>query len=152
MISDERIRHLIYRSCIYLDAEKFDEYLGLYTEEFEYKVTNYSREIRKTQEWMDVNRSELKGLLANIPLHFRLLGTFMRHATVYELIRSDGGKSVNTISYVTIYYTTPEGATNLWGIGRYYDLIDISGDEPLITNRNMALETREVGIGTHLPM
>ena len=150
-ISDDQIKNLIYKSCKTLDAEEFDDYLDLYAEEFEYKVTNFSREIQKGQEWMDVNRSELKGLLGNVPLHFRLLGSFMRHATVYDIERN-GADTAHALTYVTIYYTTPEGATSVWAVGRYYDVIDVSGDVPLIADRNMKLETREVGIGTHLPM
>ncbi|MCY4499281.1 MAG: nuclear transport factor 2 family protein, partial [Rhodospirillaceae bacterium] len=69
-ITDDQIRNLIHKSCRFLDAEEFDDYLDLYTEEFEYRITNYSREIRREQEWMDVNRGEMKGLLANVPLHF----------------------------------------------------------------------------------
>lgn len=150
-ISDDEIKNLIYKSCQLLDSEEFEEYLNLYTEYFEYKVTNYSPEIRKDQEWMDVNREELKGLLANVPLHFRLLGSFMRHATVYDIERN-GDDKVHALTYVTIYYTSAEGATNVWAIGRYHDVIDVSGATPLIADRNMKLETREVGIGTHLPM
>jgi methanesulfonate monooxygenase small subunit len=150
-ISDDQIKNVIYKSCSVLDAEDFDAYMDLYTEEFDYKVTNYSREIRKEQEWMDVNRAELKGLLANVPQHSRLLGSFMRHATVYEIERN-GADTANALTYVTIYYTTPEGATRVWAVGRYHDVIDVSGETPLIADRDMKLETREVGIGTHLPM
>tara|TARA_A100001037_G_C15151291_1_gene639412 strand:- start:3200 stop:3658 length:459 start_codon:yes stop_codon:yes gene_type:complete len=150
-ISDDQIKNLIYKSCRLLDAEEFDDYLDLYTEDFEYKVTNYSPEIKSDQEWMDANRAELKGLLANVPLHFRLLGSFMRHATVYDIERN-GADTANALTYVTIYYTTPEGATSVWAVGCYHDKIDVSGDTPLIADRNMKLETREVGIGTHLPM
>ena len=150
-ISDDQIKNLIYKSCKTLDAEEFDDYLDLYSEEFEYKVTNYSREIQKDQEWMDVNRSELKGLLGYVPLHFRLLGSFMRHATVYDIERN-GADAAHALTYVTIYYTTPEGATSVWAVGRYHDVIDVSGDAPLIADRELKLETREVGIGTHLPM
>ena len=150
-ISDDQIKNLIYKSCRTLDAEDFDAYLDLYAEDFEYKVTNYAREIRKEQEWMDVNRPEMKGLLANVPLHFRLLGSFMRHATVYDIERN-GADTAKAVTYVTIYYTTPEGATSVWAVGRYHDVIHISGQTPLIADRNLKLETREVGIGTHLPM
>ena len=150
-ITDDQIKNLIYKSCRVLDAEEFDAYLALYAEEFDYKVTNYSREIRKEQEWMDVTRAELKGLLANVPQHSRLLGSFMRHATVYEIERN-GADTAKALTYVTIYYTTPEGATRVWAVGRYHDVIDVSGESPLIADRDMKLETREVGIGTHLPM
>ena len=150
-VSDDQISRLIYKSCRALDSEDFDAYLALFSDDFEYRVSNYSREIRKEQEWMDVNREELKGLLANVPQHFRLLGTFLRHATIYDIERNGSG-SAKAVTYVTIYYTTPEGATRVWAVGQYHDVIDISGETPLIADRELKLETRELGIGTHLPM
>ncbi len=150
-ISDDQIAKLIYRSCRVLDAEEFDKYLELFAEEFDYRVSNFSREMRKEQDWLDVNRTELTNLLANVPQHSRVLGTFMRHATIYDIERN-GSDNANTVTYVTIYYTTPEGATDVWAVGRYHDVIDISGDAPLIADRELKLETREIGIGTHLPM
>tara|TARA_B100000676_G_scaffold138019_1_gene136641 strand:- start:1804 stop:1980 length:177 start_codon:yes stop_codon:yes gene_type:complete len=55
-ISDEQITRLVYRSCLRLDAEDFEAYLELFAPEFEYRISNYSVEIRKDQRWMDVNQ------------------------------------------------------------------------------------------------
>lgn len=151
VISDDQITRLIYQSCLVLDAEDFDAYLDLFAAEFEYRVSNYSFELRKDQDWMDVNRPELKGLLDNVDQHSRLLGRFARQANIYGIDRN-GADKADVTTFVTIYYTTPEGATSVFAVGKYLDLIDLSGDEPLIASREVRLETKELGIGTHLPL
>ena len=40
----------------------------------------------------------------------------------------------------------------MFAVGKYLDVIDLSGDAPLIASREVRLETKELGIGTHLPL
>ncbi len=150
-ISDEQITRLIYRSCLRLDAEDFEAYLDLFAPEFEYRISNYSVEIRKDQRWMDVNQDEYKALLESIPLHSKPLGTFARHANVYDIERN-GEDRAKVTTFLTVYYTTPDGGTKVFAVGKYFDEVDISGDQPLIADREVRLETREVGIGSIVPM
>ena len=150
-ISDAQIARLIYQSCLVLDAEDFDAYMDLFASEFEYRVSNYSFELRKDQDWMDLNRSELKGLLDNVDQHSRLLGRFARQANIYGIDRNGAEKAAVT-TFLTVFYTTPEGATSVFAVGKYLDVIDLSGDAPLIASREVRLETKELGIGTHLPL
>jgi len=107
-ISDEQITRLIYRSCLRLDAEDFDAYLELFAPEFAYRISNYSVEMRKDQNWLDVNQDEYRALLANVPLHSKPLGTFARHANVYDIERN-GETRAKVTTFLTVYYTTPEG-------------------------------------------
>jgi len=150
-ISDEQITRLIYRSCLRLDAEDFEAYLELFAPDFEYRISNYSVEIRKDQRWLDVNQDEYKALLESIPLHSKPLGTFARHANVYDIERN-GEDRVRVTTFLTVYYTTPDGGTTVFAVGKYLDEVDISGDQPLISDREVRLETREVGIGSIVPM
>jgi len=150
-ISDDQIARLIYRSCTVLDDEDFDAYMGVFAEEFDYRVSTYSYELRKDQDWMDLNRPEMKGLLANVDQHSRLLGKFARQANIYGIDRN-GADKADVTTFVTVYYTTPEGATSVFAVGKYLDVVDLAGDEPRIAVREMRLETKELGIGTHLPL
>jgi len=46
-MSTDAVKDVIYQSCLVMDDEKFDEYLALCTEDYQYKVTAYSPELRK---------------------------------------------------------------------------------------------------------
>lgn len=150
-ITDEQITRLIYKSCLRLDAEDFDAYLELFAPEFAYKISNYSVEIRKDQYWLDLNQDEYRALIANVPLHSRPLGTFARQANVYDIERN-GEDRAKVTTFLVVYYTTPEGGTSVYAVGKYFDQVDTSGAQPLIVDREVRLETREVGIGSIVPM
>ena len=59
---DDKVRELIYRSCLLLDAEDFDGYLALYAPDCHYKITAYGPEIRKDMTWLDLDRDRLVAL------------------------------------------------------------------------------------------
>ena len=40
----------------------------------------------------------------------------------------------------------------MYAVGKYFDEVDTSGEQPLIVDREVRLETREVGIGSIMPM
>ena len=47
--------------------------------------------------------------------------------------------------------TDPEGRSKLYVAGMYYDDVDVSGAGPLLAARRAELETRDLGVGTHIP-
>ena len=61
---------------------------------------------------------------------------------------------------VDIEYCVPCGYGNLasWAVsemfaaGRYNDTIDMSGNRPLLRTREVRLDTRDLGGGTHFPI
>lgn len=153
-INDDDLRQLIYRSCLTLDAEDFDGYLNLYAPKCGYKITAYSPEIRKEMTWLDLDRDRMVALFNKIPEHTRLPGTFLRQANVYTIERKKEKEREHAFAttLVTVYYTTPEGSTRVFAVGKYYDEIDVTNKGPLLTSRHVKLETRDVGKGSHLPM
>ena len=142
---------LIHRSGMALDLEKFDDYMSLCTPEFHYQITAYSPEIRKEMIWMDQDYEGMKALLAMVPQHLRRLGSLIRHITVgiVEL----GAQSINVTSTVQVVHTDLNGSSSLFVAGRYYDQVVLSDvGAQLITDRRVHLETRDLGIGSHVPM
>ena len=153
-VADADLPDLIYRSCLLLDEEDFDGYLGLCTPDFHYKITAYGQEIRKEMTWLDLNREKMSTLFAEIPDHIRLPGSFVRMANVYTVERKNGTdeEMAEATTLVTVYYTTPEGSTRVFAVGKYYDVIELNGSRPLLASRHVKLETRDIGKGCHLPL
>ena len=53
---------------------------------------------------------------------------------------------------VIVVRTSPEGVSELFAAGRYLDVIDDSEDVPKLVRRETQLDTRELGIGSHVPI
>ncbi|MBM3510168.1 MAG: hypothetical protein FJX61_08545 [Alphaproteobacteria bacterium] len=149
--SNDDIRGLIYRSCLHLDAERFADYIALCADDFRYCITAYSPDLRKDMVWLDLNRTELATLLENVPNHVRLPGKLIRQASVYT-IEPNGGATVATTTALIVTYTEPDGTSRVYAVGRYHDRIDVGGAAPLLKSRDVRLETRDLGPGSHVPM
>ena len=56
------------------------------------------------------------------------------------------------VSALQVFKTKLDGgATELFAVGKMYDSIDLSGDEPRLLDRNIRLDTRMLGVGYHIP-
>lgn len=149
--SDDDIKSVIYQSCIYLDDERFADYISLCAPDYRYRITTYSPDLRKDMVWLDHGRQDLATLLDNVANHVRLPGKLTRQASVYVVNRDRGGVAQVTTSLI-VTYTEPDGASRVYAVGRYHDVLDVSGDTPLLTSREVRLETRDLGPGSHIPM
>ena len=100
---------------------------------------------------MDQDYEGMKALLAMVPQHLRRLGSLIRHVTVgiVEL----GEQSINVTSTIQVVHTDLNGSSSLFVAGRYYDQVVLSPTgEQLILERRVHLETRDLGIGSHVPI
>ncbi len=151
-ISEQAIRELVYRSCMVLDAEDFDGFLRLCSPALRYRIAVYSPDIRKEMTWLAHDYNGMKALLEAVPHHLKRLGTLKRHASVYLIERQPDGRSVKVTSSFLLISTDPEGRSKLYVAGMYHDVIDTSGATPLLADRKAQLETRDLGVGTHIPI
>ena len=149
-VGDDDIRQLIGQSCLYLDKEEFGSFLSLCSPDFTYQIRVYSAEIRKDMVWMNHDRATLETLMEVLPEHLRLLGTLMRHASVYLIERN--GERASVTSSLIVMHTDPDGQSRLFAGGHYYDEIDISGENLIFLGRTARLETRDIGIGWQAPI
>ena len=65
----EQVKATIYRSCLHLDDEQWPEWLDLCSEDFKYRITSYSPEIRKDMIYFAHSFSELKSMTEMLPKH-----------------------------------------------------------------------------------
>ena len=158
----ERVIELIYDGCMAMNAEDWAGFLALCEPEgFRYRITNYSPEILRTQCWMDRDFKGLKSVLDLLPRHNTDHSPLTRHATVYKVREDTASGEVRAHTQLAIYRTELDGSnshfdsgkTALWAIGRYEDRIRVNGDGVArLLERNVVLDTRQIDIGSHLPL
>ncbi len=150
---DTAVRDLIYRSCLRLDEGNFEGWIDLCAPEFTYRITAYSPEIRKEMIWLDHDREGMEGLFKMLPKHNSDHSPLTRHASVYTVEYDEAGKEASVITSLAVYRTQLDGgATSLFAVGKYFDTVNLEDGVPSLTSRNVRLDTRELGIGSHLPL
>ena len=156
----EAVRHTVYRSCLLMDDERWSDWLDLCDDDFYYKVTAYSPEIRKDMIYFDADRGQLASMCDLLPKHNTDHSPFKRHAVVYTVDVGDGGKSAEAVTSFVIYQNMLDGINShmdsgdnhLFAIGRYIDTFQISNDSARFVSREVRLETRRLDKGTHWPL
>lgn len=150
---DTRVRDLIYRSCLRLDEGDFEGWLALCAPEFHYTITAYSPEIRKEMVWLDHDYEGMEGLFKMLPKHNSDHSPLTRHASVYTVEFDDDANEASVITSLAVYRTRLDGgSTELFAVGKYFDTITLEDEAPLLKSRNVRLDTRELGIGSHMPL
>jgi methanesulfonate monooxygenase small subunit len=153
------VRDVIYRSALLLDGGQTPEWLDTHCSvDFHYSVTTYSPEIRREQEWFGGSRDELFELIRLLPRHNSDHAALSRHVSVYAVDVSDDGSSAEATSVVAVYQTLLDGqnshldagSTRLLCTGKYHDRLRLDGDQPVLQRRNLRLDTREWGTGSHV--
>lgn len=145
------VSELVYRSCMFLDERKFEDYLSLCSDDFTYTITAYSPEISKDMLWMDEDKASLKRMLDVLPRHNSDHTPLTRHATVYTIDYDETKKVASVISGLLIFKTNLDGGeTKLFAVAKYYDSISLDDEEAKLLNRNVKLDTRELGLGSHI--
>jgi len=151
-IGDQAIRELVYRSCMALDEEDFGGFLSLCAPTLNYRIAVYSPDLRKEMTWLEHDHAGMKALLEAVPHHLKRLGSLKRHTTVCLIDRESDGKSARVTSSFLLISTDPEGRSKLYIAGTYHDVVDFSSGAPLLASRVAQLETRDLGVGTHIPV
>jgi len=150
---DTQIRDLIYRSCLRLDEGDFAGWLALCAPEFHYTITAYSPEIRKEMVWLDHDYEGMEGLFKVLPKHNSDHSPLTRHASVYTVEFDDDANEASVITSLAVYRTQLDGgSTELFAVGKYFDTVTLEDEAPLLKSRNVRLDTRELGIGSHMPL
>ncbi len=149
----EEVRELVYRSCLCLDNQDFAGWLELCAPDFRYTITAYSPEIRKEMVWLEHDREGMEGLFGMLPKHNSDHSPLTRHASVYLVDYEEGAGEASAVTSVAVYRTQLDGGvTELFAVGKYFDTVSLEGEAPLLSSRNVRLDTRELGIGSHLPL
>ena len=156
-----KVQGLVYASCLALNAQDWKAFLELCSPgSFRYRIVNYSPEIRREQCWMDKDRNGLKTLFDLLPKHNSDHSPLTRHSTVYKVEYEEGAEHATAVTLVSVYKTQLDGAgshfesgrTSLFAVGKYEDQISMLGVLPALTARTVRLDTRQIDIGSHLPL
>lgn len=146
------IYELIYGSCIALDEKNFAGYLALCDESYNYKITAYSPEIRKEMTWLEHDKKGMELLFNNLPKHNSDHSPLTRHATVYMVKLNPDGKTADVTSALQVFKTELDGgSTALYAVGKLHDKVLLADGMPMLLERRVHLDTRQLGIGYHIP-
>lgn len=146
------IEELVYRSCLTLNERNFKGYLDLCETDYRYSITAHSPEIRKDMIWLDHDKAGLQTLFTNLPRHNSDHSPLTRHANVYTVEVDPAQEQAAVVSALQIFRTDLDGgATALYAIGLYVDTVRMSAGGPKLLKRVVKLDTRQLGIGYHIP-
>ena len=147
----QAIEELVYRSCLALDTRDYKGFLDLCDKDFRYTVTTYSPEIRRDMVWLDHDRGGMETLFTNLPRHNSDHSPVTRHATVYTVDAGPNGEAA-VVSALQVFRTQLDGgATELFAVGRFHDIVRLEGAAPKLAKRLVRLDTRLLGYGYHIP-
>ncbi len=150
---NEAVRELIAKSCVWLNGEQYERFLSLCSPDFRYRLVAYSPEIRSEMIWMNYDWKGLSALFADLPTHLHVpLGSLYRHVSVYSIAADEGDAAANVESSVLIVHTNPDGVSKLFAAAQYFDVVSLTNDRPLLVSRTTRLETRDIGVGTPIPL
>ncbi len=148
----ESIEELVYESGVRLDERDFKGYLDLCEDGYEYTIQAYSPEIRKDMIWLQHDKKGMELLFKNLPKHNSDHSSLMRHLTVYKVDVDEAAGEANVVSGLQVFRTELDGGTTeLYAVGKQHDTIKLNGGSPKLGNRTIRLETRNLGIGHHVP-
>ena len=156
----ERVKDTIYKACLLLDDEKWNEWLELCDDEFGYAIKAFSPEIQRDMTYLSGNRDELATLTEMLPKHNTDRSPLRRHCTVYSVELDEANNTATAITSLAVYQNMLDGVnshvdageTHLFLIGRYIDTLRIDGTEAKFLEREVRLDTRRLDKGSHWPI
>jgi len=145
------VHQLIGSAALALDAEAFDDFLALCTTDFHYLVRVTSPELGQDMIWLEQNREALEKLFAALPEHLTRLGRLTRQVSVAST--TEAADRLHVTSVLSVFHTDNEGRTAVMAVGRYHDEVIVDEDDALrLHRREVHLDTRDLGIGSHVPL
>ena len=158
----QTIEVCIYESCLALNSEDWEKFLSFCAKDkFNYRITNYSPEIKKEQCWMERNWQGLKGILYILPKHNTNHSPLTRHITVYQINPTNTANVYEVVSIFSLSRTELDGLnshlysgqTKLFAVGKYIDQIRVDSEsfKAEFIYRNFVFETRQIDVGSHIP-
>ena len=146
----EAVRELVGQAALALDAEAFDTFLGLCTEDFQYRIRVMSPELGQEMIWLEQSRVELGKLFAALPEHLTRPGRLTRQVSVASIHEEAAGLLATSV--FSVFHTDFAGRTQVLAVGRYVDRWVLDEDAVRLRERDVHLDTRDLGIGSHVPL
>lgn len=154
------VRDTIYNATVLLDSQKWNDWLSLCDENFEYSITSFSPEINYDMTYLSENKKGLRHLIDLLPKHNTDHSPLHRHTSVYSVSPSEDGKTFETVSSVIIYQNMLDGTNShidagesrLFLIGKYLDTLKVENGKGIFLKRELRLDNRRMDKGSHWPL
>ncbi len=146
------VEEVVYRACLLLDERDFEGFLELCAVDFRYTVHAYSPELRREMVWLDLDRAGMQTLFRNLPRHHSDPSPLTRHTTVYTVAFDPSETQATVVSALQVFRTALDGgATSLFAVGKIHDTVNLADGKARLAKRVIRLDTRQLGIGSHIP-
>ena len=152
MSDNEAIRTLIAKSCLTLDDGDFSAHLALCVQDYTYRIKVWSPELRKDMIWLEHDRDGLAGLFETLPEHLQRSGRLSRHVSTAAIEADSRTGAYIVVSNLIVHHTDLDGRTQVLAVGRYNDTVVQVDGAVMLSTREVVLETRDLGIGLHVPL
>ncbi len=154
------VKDVIYKASLMLDEERWQDWLDLCDQGFQYAIKAYSPEIQYDMTYLDGSRQDLETMTKLLPKHNTDHSPLSRHTVVYTVDVDDDAGTAQAISSVAVYQTLLDGISShvdagesrLFLVGKYYDKLKLDGDRTKFTERVVRLQTRRLDKGSHWPI
>ena len=94
----------------------------------------------------------LETLVNGIGDHVRFPNKLIRHVS-QPMVHESEANRVSCTSKVAVYHVDPKGVGGLYAVANYQDRFWLTaGAGPLLLSRNVALDTRTLPFGSHIPL
>jgi methanesulfonate monooxygenase small subunit len=151
------ISNLVAESALRLDERRFGDWLDLTAPAFRYRIEAYSHDIRKNMTWLDHDRNGMIALIELLPKHHIDGGDWLRQVSVGTVAR-EGSNLARAVSSLAVFHTARDigdahlqgGSSRLLLVGRYHDRFEHDGQRWELSERIVRLQTRQLGVGSHL--
>lgn len=149
---EKMMRELIAQLCSCLDQADYKAYLALCADEFNYRITTYSPEIRRDMLWLEKNKEGMSAMIDLLPKQNMDRTPLTRHFNMCTVSPSSQSDMYDVRSTLQVFRTEHNGGeSSLVAIGEYWDQIRVTSEGPLLVDREVRLQTRMLGKGYHVP-
>ena len=148
----EAVRSQVAELCELLDNEEFAAFLALCHDEFQYEIHAFSPELRRNMVWFCQSKSEMSGLMGMLPEQVRPPARILRHVSTPRIAQSARAGRILARSTFTALRTAETGETAVLACGRYEDEFVQESAGLQLLSRMTILDTRDLGLGLHVPI
>lgn len=154
------VRDTIYKAALALDDQRWEDWLQLCDQNFEYKITSFSPEINKDMIYLSGDYKHMDGLVQMLPKHNTDHSPLHRHTSVYTVDVGADGTTARAVSSVVFYQNMLDGVNShidsgesrLFLVGKYIDSFKIEDGAAKFVKREVRLDNRRLDKGSHWPL
>lgn len=149
-----RVENFLAEYAHRLDDGLIDEWTGFFTEDATYQIT--TRENFEAGYPIGIMLCKGRGMMQDRVLALKTANVFEPHTHCHILgrpgLRPLPGGTIAARSNFSVYRTMESGATDLFAIGKYLDVIVLDGGEPKFRERRVILDSRCVDVLLVFPL